>query len=104
MKTIIELVRAAFDAKRIFGPESVEFKAAQLAAMEEVNRRCQLGDNQLINTHDKDDAGLEIGIRIQKRGEGALFCSYVLETIPAPQEKEVANKVKEKRHPWPHKS
>lgn len=100
MKEIIDTVRAAFDAKRVYGSASPEFKAAQLAAMEEVNKQCQCGDNMLISTHDKNDAGQEIGIRIQKKGEGAIFCSYVLEIIKPPQESEE----KVKRHPWPHKN
>ncbi len=100
MKNVIDKVRTAFDAKRVNGPASDEFKAAQLAAMEEINASCKCDDNLLISTHDKNDAGREIGIRIQKRGEGAKYCSYVLEIMPGAEKQAT----KEKRHPWPYKN
>lgn len=100
MDKIIQLVSSAFSAKKEYGPNSEEFKAAQLAAHEEIDRCCIVGTNELCGTGEKNGAGLEVGVRIQKKGEGCMACSYVLEVIQPKKENQAEEKKKSSSHPW----
>lgn len=84
-KKILELVYAANAAKQDHGPNSPEFKAAQLAAMEEIDRQYD-GNPDTGLTEDMIPTGHmtpfgEISVLVQKKGKapkgkGAKMCSY----------------------------
>lgn len=100
---ILDLVLAANAAKQDDGPNSENFKDAQLAAMEEIDR--QYDGNQetglvedLIPTGHTDPFGGEISVLVQKKGKapkgkGAMMCSYRIVhpeiKAPEPEKKEV---------------
>lgn len=79
MSSIVSFVKAAFDAKLAHGPNSDEFKAAQMRAMSEIDAAYQVG--ACVTLPSEDDCG--INIRIEKKGKGPNMCSYVKVRIKA---------------------
>jgi hypothetical protein len=78
MTEIIYLVESCFSAKRKHGPESGQFKAAQKLAFQKINQTYKAGDVVYINVPESGVLPSPIKIKIEKKGEGADFCSFVL--------------------------
>ncbi len=72
MKNIASLVESAFSAKRQFGASSEEFKEAQKAAIDEIEKAYPDPVQEIIKTESKV---LNADIRIERNKFG---CSYVL--------------------------
>lgn len=82
MEKIISLVESAFSAKRQHGPNSNEFRAAQLAVYDEIDLVCEFGDIKVLTANSPIlGDGISVEIRkkaVAKPGKPSDYCSYVL--------------------------
>jgi hypothetical protein len=89
MKKIIGFVEAVFKAKAQFGGNSEEFKAAQSAALEEIDRSYDYGAEDIIRVEKSEILPPGIGIKINKKKiTPSDHCSFVLTKLPTDEPKD----------------
>jgi hypothetical protein len=75
---IKRLVEAALAAKKQYGASSKEYTAAQNEVFVEINKIYKAGDKIRIEVTESSVLNAPVSIEIEKHGEGARYCSFVL--------------------------